>query len=130
MQNKVLYAWCAGIIDGEGSIFLEKAKIRKQHRPSVTVANTDYRIILKLKEVLGGGILLTKRRDRPNHLPCWTWYSKGRSVASVLEKVTPFLVSKKEKAEVILPFAKTVGKKPIDDDYRSRLVGKFNKIIL
>lgn len=131
MRNEILYAWCAGIVDGEGSIFLEKAKNRKQYRPSVTVVNTDYRILLRLKDILGGGILLAKRRKvRPNRLTCWSWYSKGKSAVDVLEKIIPYLVSKREKAEIVLLYARTVGIKPIDNAYRYNLVRKFKKITI
>lgn len=119
MEKESLYAWCAGIVDGEGYVSLSKGRYQKG--TTVEVCNTDYRILKKLRDNFDGAIALVKRKDRPTHSPCWKWHIRGRNVIEFLEKVIPFLVSKKEKAEIVLSYAYTIGKKPIDANYRNDL---------
>ncbi len=124
MQTDIFYGWCAGIIDGEGHVSLDKC--RKQRRPIVTVGNTDYKIIDKLYKNFGGYVLLQQKKG--NRLPCWIWSLRGKKVIFFLEKVGAYLISKKNKAKIVLEYAYTIGNKPIDESGRNNLVKKLDLI--
>lgn len=112
------YGWCAGIVDGEGHVGLIKS--HNQRRPTVAVGNTDYRIVEILYHNFGGYISLQPKRE--NRLPCWVWFLKGKEVVLFLEKIQDCLVSKKEVVDIVLKYAYTINKKPIDRLYRNKLV--------
>lgn len=94
-------AWAAGIVDGEGYIRVEKYK---QQRGRVRVDNTDIRILEKLKEYYGGKIYQNIRKNRPNSKPCWFWVITGIKTIDFIKCIYPYLISKKEQADVIISF--------------------------
>ena len=99
-------AWAAGIIDGEGCIRL--ARNKRKDRPNDTftamvfVVNTDIRMLLKLREILGGDVVSRPAPRNPNHKPQWRWQVFSGKSLFVLEQVLPWLVAKKEQAELVL----------------------------
>lgn len=99
------HSWAAGIIDGEGTICIEhNAKRGNAARIVIAVSNTDLRILDELKVLYGGNIYFNKRKDRPRSKPCWQWKITGKNTLSVISKLYPYLISKKENAEKALTF--------------------------
>ncbi len=110
-------AWAAGIIDGEGSILVVPQPAyssRQNWRLEVAVTNSDLRMLFRLKERWGGGKIHehNRRKERPVHWkPTWDWRLGGRSCAPFLTDILPYLVCKREQAEIGLLFiATTVGR--------------------
>lgn len=99
-------AWAAGFVDGEGCIALIgrsqvlKGKTYQCFVLSLHVANTDIRTLERLKTMFGGTIYPTNHKNRPNNKPCWTWYCRSALAAAALDKLLPYLFSKKEQAEL------------------------------
>ncbi len=99
-------AWLAGIIDGEGCVSL----IRRgtYYVPSVKIANTNEKLILRLKEILNLAgveyfIRLSDRGQRINAKPCWEIALESRPrVIAVLELAMPYLVAKNEQALLVM----------------------------
>jgi len=105
--------WAAGILDGEGCIGIYGRAGRRTDgglglHALVSVGNTDFRMILKLKDLFGGNISSLQRDSRPNRRAAITWRTSGRHAGRVLERVLPFLVVKREQAEVALAFIATM----------------------
>ena len=95
------HAWAAGIIDGEGTICIERCG-----RVMLVVTNTDMRILCEFKCLYGGAIYANHRRDRPSSKPCWQWKIVGKKTALIIKKFFPYLVSKREQAKKALEFYK------------------------
>lgn len=99
-------AWAAGFIDGEGCIALVKRTQILKGKPyqcfvlSLHVANTDLRTLERLKAMFCGTLYPTNHKNRPNNKPCWTWYVRSALAAAALEKLMPYLFSKREQAEL------------------------------
>jgi hypothetical protein len=99
-------AWAAGILDGEGSIGAY-TNGNGGRVLSVQVGNTDFRMVQKLHDMFGGCLRETN--------PCasgrtyWQWKTTSRVAASCLRLVLPYLITKKEQAEVALVFSDTRG---------------------
>uniref|UniRef100_A0A6M3L8C4 Homing endonuclease n=1 Tax=viral metagenome TaxID=1070528 RepID=A0A6M3L8C4_9ZZZZ len=89
-------AWTAGIIDGEGCIWLDR------NRPMLEVWNTDIRMLEKLKGLFDGMIYEVIRKNRPRTKICWRWRITGKKVIYCLEMILPYLTIKGEKATEIL----------------------------
>lgn len=111
-------AWLAGIIDGEGCISLFKRST--YFVPSVKVANTNEKLINKCKEILSAAnveycIRYSDRGERKNAKPAWELVMESRPrVVAVLELIYPYLVSKKEQANLVLDWCSQSKRKPED----------------
>lgn len=115
-------AWLAGLIDGEGSVMLnkrtfsEKARetvnpamlAKPRYRPVVVVAsNTDYRLFEAIAARVPGQIYkhqVSNTRDshNPRRREQWTYRWNVGQIAEFLPLVKPWLVLKDAQAELLL----------------------------
>ena len=110
-------AYVAGLIDGEGSIFICKQKRWKNgsfgYQLRVMVGMTDKKTIDFLKNKLGGGIHCVKGR-KVNHSDCYLWGIYAKNASNLLKTLKPYLITKKEEAEIAIEFqGKCYFSKPI-----------------
>lgn len=116
-MNDVTCAWLAALIDGEGSIMLNKrtysvnARVHPKqpiYRPVVVIANTDYRLMEALMERTGINrvyehkVSHTSKSHNPRKRRQWTWRMVVGDIRVVLPWVRPFLVLKGEQADLLL----------------------------
>lgn len=105
--------WLAGIVDGEGCVSLQnKRKSKNDTRTpyyviSLTVANTDIGMIEELK-LLAGGSFRPKKASQPNRKDYWVWGVYGKSAWVLLEKLYPYLITKKERAKIAIELGKRI----------------------
>jgi len=109
--NPTKVAWAAGFFDGEGCIVIRKKLKRKadpehphNHFLFVHVSNTQRAPLDEFVALWGGGIVINHRRSEANSRPCWRWQSSTRQAAAALRDMLPYLVVKREEAEVALAF--------------------------
>lgn len=83
-----LYAWAAGVLEGEGSFTLHN-----RNYPRVTCSMTDKDILDRLVAVLGGRVTerLRKNSGQPHWKPAWSWYVCGNEAAAVMRLVHPWM---------------------------------------
>lgn len=106
-------AWCAGFIDGEGSMF-----VTIDHRQGydawgiqTRVDHTTEEPVRKLLATLGGFVLLRKAKTSAGK-PIWRWQLQGAIQHRLaLGLLLPHLTVKHRKAELMLAFCETVGVK-------------------
>jgi hypothetical protein len=122
-REAVLVGYLAGIIDGEGSISLKKVKPnakRKTKNPTyegaITLGMVEKRIIELFVERYGG----TYRIERvPNRQPIYRYAKVGtKGVLPILEELAPYLIEKRERAEVLMEYYKSINTE------RNRVNGK------
>lgn len=104
-------AWLAALIDGEGSVMLNRRAPSNrgrgvQYRPVVVVAaNTDHRLHDAIREKIGiGQIYQHKRHAEPDNLRrrrIWTYRLNVEQIHSVMPHVRPWLVIKGEQADLL-----------------------------
>lgn len=92
-------SYLAGIVDGEGCISLEKRE-NNNYRIVISVANTDGRLIDWIFENFGGRIKIHNRGEI--HKKSWKWIITGQKAISLIKDIIPFLIVKKNQAELIL----------------------------
>lgn len=103
-------AWAAGIIDGEGSIFIMKQRRQDRERDTnyilrVSVESTDPYMAQELKKIFPDGDLFSSSRDkRPNNSNTLKWQVNGRNALIILKEVLPFLRVKHEQANIAIRF--------------------------
>lgn len=107
--EKLIYL--AGIIDGEGSLAIEiqnvNATCRKTDYYSIrlVVVNTSTRLMDFLTTNFGGTVFY--RRKIINRKPCFTWALLSQRAAELLSECLPYMIIKKDRAEILIEFTKT-----------------------
>lgn len=104
MTRKEKLAWAAGIVDGEGYIRFKRGKYRSgnvAYLLQVSVTNTDIRMLEALQKLFRGVIYQSAVSD-DTKMDCWTWTASHGGAEKVLRAIRPFLVVKKEQADLAL----------------------------
>lgn len=99
------WAWVAGIIDGEGSVSIQRkadGNLEVLLRVSMTHELT-VRTIKVFAHV--GKVRQDKSRMSSGGKDVWEWRVKGKKAVSTLRQCMPFLVTKKVQARIALEFA-------------------------
>jgi hypothetical protein len=119
-REKLIYL--AAIIDGEGSIGIEllsPCKIKRKGKEEwqrkkdyyagrLCVINTNKPLIDWIHKEFGGSINF--RTKQPNQKLCYRWHIFGSGLESLLTELEPFLFIKKQQAQILLKYRKTVNK--------------------
>ncbi len=107
-MREIDLAWAAGIVDGEGSIGVysggRHGTRRVQYALRLSVVNCDPRMLLRLREMFGGG-LKPRTNVRRNK---WEWAVYSTSAGRVIKMLQPYLVCKADQAALALEFASTL----------------------
>lgn len=115
-------AYAAGLIDGEGTINVTMKKGRDRadgtrrgggscgrfHELTIQVSNTDARMIQWLFSQFGGTLNVRDMRKYSNARTQYRWVAHSRLAGTILRAVLPYLVTKKEHAELGLQLRATV----------------------
>ena len=132
-RQAVIYAYLAGIVDGEGSISIGK-HIRKTkigdtctlYMARLNVVNTNLEVMNFITKVFGKHYLgkertTSKNRTLPTNVSddhklrvlnpnwniCYRWQINGTyAVLEILEKLYPYLIIKKKQAEIVMEFCR------------------------
>ena len=103
--------WAAGILDGEGSLTIAKDKRGEWYSPRIGVGNTDRAMLHTLQALLGGSVYDPKRvrgsdkRVVVSKKKLFLWYiDKPLDIVEILISVFPYLVTKKERAGILIKF--------------------------
>ena len=104
-------AYLAGIFDGEGTVGLYNS--RNRHESTVMITNTDPRLMLWIKDKIGYGCIATIRNSyhrRKHVVHHWRICNRPR-VKDFLEAIIPYLIVKKDQAELLLSLWQLEGNK-------------------
>lgn len=132
-------AYIAGILDGEGSITISKKNdhtgMRRGvcYRPCVSVANTNELLLLWLQATTGLGGISSKAPSNPRHRQAWKWSVWSQQARQLLEVVSPYLLLKREQAELVLDFVRSqrrgVGRDGLSEEEWSRQADTHGKLL-
>jgi hypothetical protein len=106
-------AYLAGIIDGEGCFVTHKTPskgkrlkahgIRHVLLVTLSVTNTDYSALARIREVAGNGRIVIEH-STGNRKPRGTWYINQKQVEVLVPQIIPHMLIKREQAEWALKF--------------------------
>jgi len=122
-------AWLAGIIDGEGSIFIMRQKRKDRERDvnyilRLTVESTDHIMAPTCKDITGEGEKIHQSSDaRENCSDRLKWQVNGKKAVRVLQHILPYMKVKKDQAEAAISFQSTTKKHwrhMEEDDYKEQ----------
>jgi len=111
MKTRITRRYLAGLMDGEGYISIKPPYIlgRTHYKPTIKMALTDKTayILFEIKELLGGHIYKrTFQNKNFNDAYCWE-VSTFETTKKVLDYIRPYLILKREQAEIVNEFLKT-----------------------
>jgi hypothetical protein len=105
--------WLAGIVDGEGSIHVKYYDKYPHFRYGMFLVNTNTELLDKCKRIIreidyidhGDGLIVGEKKYRNNigTKPCYQLQVRRiGTIKCVLEKITPHLTEKRERAKNLL----------------------------
>lgn len=106
-DKKLLDAYFAGLIDGEGTVGVYKFASGVV-RPIIKVDMTCEKTVRALHEHFGGYCGIKKTEALPNRKPQWHWEVTFNRARHVCEQLRPYLITKAENAEAILSLPKKI----------------------
>lgn len=91
-MNDVEKGWLAGIIDGEGTISLERKHKGEWRYPRISVSSTDIEILQHCVAITGIGTIRPKKETRKNCSPSWVWKADSKAgTFGILTLILPYL---------------------------------------
>lgn len=120
MTNEI---YLAGIIDGEGTFSVNKSmrlddrSIHPTYFPVFYIANNNLDLMNFLVKNFSGKIYGRKNSK------CYTWHCSPLSIVTIIDKILPYLIVKKNQAIVLRNFRNTFhgrAMKPTEKDYAIR----------
>lgn len=98
-------AYIAGIVDGEGSIMLQKFHSNEYPSPCVSIASTTYELLDWIKTIIGKGTIKQKKNyNSSKHKDCYSYILKHNNAIQLIKEIYPYLIinSKRKRAELII----------------------------
>ena len=105
--TEVETSYVAGIIDGEGTISFKRQEGRNRNfylTPILSVSNTDLPMVERLVEITGNGAIRLLKRLEKKHKTAYLWELSTSQIQRVLPCIEPFLVTKRERAQLVLEY--------------------------
>jgi hypothetical protein len=104
-----LYAYLAGIIDGEGTVTIQKQGNARM--PAVSIANSCLPLLEKCAAIPASPhVLYRKKKYQSHHSDPWTLIWRYDAAVTVAALVLPWLTAKRRHAEILQQW-KTVVKR-------------------
>lgn len=105
------FAYLAGLIEAEGTFRIKswkpKNRPNKVYNTSLEIGNTRYPIFPWLMDRFGGNISFTEKKTGRRAVAIWSLQSA--SLIKIVEKIHPFLRTRKKKVcELLMEFDKTI----------------------
>lgn len=106
-------AWAAGFFDGEGHVGIHRSRVRRNdgqatYSLQLSLAQIDRRLAARFQSVMGGQLRRYAITQSGNRAPFKTvWYAWGQEASRVLVAMLPYLVGKREQAEIAIAFQRT-----------------------
>ena len=125
-DRQIDLAWAAGFFDGEGHIAIHRSRQYGKRQPSyslqIMVAQVDKSLCPRLQSILGGKVTRYAMKQGGNRAPFkWVWRVHGQTASQALSDMLPYLVGKREQAEVGIELqsrkrTKTIPRKALTPD--------------
>lgn len=112
MKNKITRRYLAGLLDGEGyfGIRPDFCHSRAHYKPVIKMglAEKSAYLVVEIKNLLGGHIWINKRKTEVNASILYQWeVHTFEAVRKVIDYVRPYLILKKQQADLINELIKT-----------------------
>lgn len=114
MNNTLIHAYTAGYIDGDGCFSIGKTTIKKtnyiKYQASLTITSTNRSVLEFFSTCYGGSIADFDRKKYPQQKPQYRLTLRHSDSINLIEKILPYLVERKDQAELFREFITTESK--------------------
>ena len=125
-MEKVIKAYLAGIIDGEGTITLTRLHKNETPCPVVSVSNTSLPL-LKWIQLRVGGNISSKKIAKIHHTQSYVWSIRQNRALYLLDEIKEYLIVKRKHADLITKEYKKVTHRA--GKYTPELLKKKNSLV-
>lgn len=135
-MRDVQLGYIAGMLDGEGCIYLKPVKANSKRNftydLTVNIYNTNKESLIFISSLIGGYIYLNQKPVK-KYKPCYRLVLHGKKAGELLTVVLPYLIIKKAQAILALEFVSTLevgGRKlsPINTEKRNFIAREMRKL--
>lgn len=98
-------AYIAGIIDGEGSIMLQRFHSNEFPVPCVSISSTSLELLNWIKKTIEKGLIISKKNYNPEvHKDCYSYVLRRNDAIYLIKEIYSYLIieTKRNRAELIL----------------------------
>jgi hypothetical protein len=111
-------AWLAGVIDGEGSVFLSKVFDRAYrrgffYRPQLMVSNSNRLFLIRIAEIVGEGTVHRQKKGKDGTKTRWAYIASAGVLRAVLPQILPYLIVKRGQGKKLLEYFEFIDHNPI-----------------
>ena len=105
-RDDIIYT--AALVDGEGSVLLNRPRATENRYPAVTIPSTTYGFMTVLKRTFGGTV--SRKRGLKKHSKSWAWSIRGNAALELLKRIAIFMKEpeKVRRARLLILRYKTV----------------------
>ena len=115
--TEVEKAYIAGLIDGEGSIYMKRNKGCYGIELSITL--TSRKLIDWLNQRFSAHVI--PHKEDPEHKQAWKWNTCSQKVApKFLKLILPYLILKRKQALLLIEFCSGIGRRRLSRKVRGR----------
>lgn len=107
MNEIAKVAYASGFFDGEGHIQIRNHSKRGSYMLSITAVQATPYPLTMFVELFGGTVSKRFTEYRATRRALFTWQSSSKQAEEALRRMMPYLVVKKDEAEVALRFRAT-----------------------
>ena len=99
-------AWLAGFVDGEGCIGLQCIKLhnKRYYGIRIQITQTSPGVLMHVAKITGVNRICKSKRLGPNQADAWRWDSDMSDSERILVDILPYLIRKREVADLALEF--------------------------
>lgn len=96
-------SYCAGLVDGEGAVGIQRKGANGVVRPYISVCMTHLPTLEALKAHFGRGTIAKRSRKhmKPHHLDAWTWTVKLNAAREIARRLLPHSITKLEQLKKV-----------------------------
>lgn len=125
LKDDSFWKWLAGFIDGDGSIDIKKQKKGEDYYVYdvlLNACNTHYETLEYISKNIGKGKIQKMKVRSRKHKPVYDWRISGEEARTIIEKIYPYLVTKRKAAELAILLKKDTKnrKRPSDSELKKR----------
>jgi len=108
--TEIDFARLAAYVDGEGHIAISCDKRHRYYVVQITIGNSNLALLEWCRDHFGGFICRLRYHPDPKHYaPVKRWMLTSWPAANALKRCLPYLICKREQAEVAIEFKETFG---------------------
>jgi hypothetical protein len=105
--SPIFAAYLAGVVDSDGHVALYGRKNRDGvgvYRPHLSVVNTYKPLLERIQEETGVGGVCVQHKETDRRKTSYVWNSVSEAATTTLSQLLPYLLVKKDRAELAIDF--------------------------